>query len=254
MAGASTRTGEWVRRFHPAPTPTRLVCFPHAGGSATFFFPMSKALSPTVEVLPIQYPGRQDRRTEPCIDDIRRLADHVADELRPWLDRPITLFGHSMGATVAFEVAVRLERAGVTPLGLFASGCRAPSRYRDERVHLRDDAGLLRELANLSGTNTRVLDDEEIMRGVLPVLRSDYKAVETYRYRPVPPLRCPIIALTGVEDPQVTLDEAESWSRHTTGPFRLRTFPGGHFYLTSHAAAVMDLITGHVGTIAHSTD
>ncbi|MEU8252228.1 alpha/beta fold hydrolase [Nonomuraea sp. NPDC048916] len=250
MAGASTRTGEWIRRFHPAPNAARLVCLPHAGGSATFFFPMSKELSPSVELLAIQYPGRQDRRTEPCIDDIRVLADHIADELRPWLDRPIALFGHSMGAAVAFEVSVRLERAGVTPLVLFASGARAPSRYRHERVHLRDDAGLLMELATLSGTSSQVLDDEEIMRTVLPVLRSDYRAVETYRYRPVPPLRCPVIAMTGEEDPQVTLDEAESWSRHTTGGFGLRTFAGGHFYLTSHGAAVRDVITRHVGGTA----
>ncbi|MFG1949441.1 thioesterase II family protein [Nonomuraea sp. NPDC048826] len=247
MAAAPTRTGEWIRRFHPAPDAARLVCLPHAGGSATFFFAMSRDLSPAVEVLAVQYPGRQDRRSEPCVDDIRVLADHVADELRPWLDRPIALFGHSMGAAVAFEVAMRLERIGVTPVMLFASGSRAPSCGRRERIHLRDDTGLLKELASLSGTSAQVLDDEEIMRTVLPVLRNDYRAIETYRYRPVPPLRSPVMAITGEDDPQVTLEEAQSWSRHTTGGFALRTFPGGHFYLTSHGAEVRGLITRHLG-------
>lgn len=104
-------TGAWVRRFHPdgRDAAHRLICFPHAGGSASFYFPVSRALTPGVDVLAIQYPGRQDRRHEPCIDSIAALADALAEEVRPWCDRPVTFFGHSMGATLAFEVARRLE-------------------------------------------------------------------------------------------------------------------------------------------------
>jgi surfactin synthase thioesterase subunit len=240
-------TGAWVRRFHPAPgAATRLVCFPHAGGSATFYFPVSRAMSPSVDVIAIQYPGRQDRRREPCVDDLGRLADLVTAELRPWTDRPVALFGHSMGATLAFEVARRLERDGVVAAALFASGRRAPSAQRDEQVHLRDDDGLIADMKRLSGTSPQVLGDEEVIRMILPAVRSDYRAAETYRYRPGPPLNCPIFALTGDEDPHVTLDEARAWAGHTTAPFDLRVFPGGHFYLNAHAAMVMKLIAERI--------
>jgi len=246
MTDTHRDTDPWIRRFHPVPdATTRLVCLPHAGGSAPFFFPVSKAMSPSVDVLAIQYPGRQDRRGEPCVNDLNELADLVTERLQPWLDRPIALFGHSMGATLAFEVARRLERAGVVPLALFASGRRAPSRHRDERVHLADDAGLIADLRRLSGTDPQVLGDDELLRAILPAIRGDYRAAETYRYRPGPRLNCPIVALTGDSDPHVTMAEAEAWGEHTESAFTLRVFSGGHFYLTSHSAAVMREITEH---------
>jgi pyochelin biosynthetic protein PchC len=247
MAAAPAESTAWVRRFHPAPEArTRLICFPHAGGSATFYFPVSRAMSPAVDVLAIQYPGRQDRRAEPCVDDLRKLADLVVDELYPWIDRPVTLFGHSLGATLAFEVALTLRREGITPLGLFASGRRAPSRHRDERVHLSDDDGLVVDLKRLSGTESQMLDDDEVLRMILPAMRADYRAAETYRYEPGPKLDCPVLALVGDDDPQVSVDEARAWGEHTTAGFDLRVFPGGHFYLNTHAAAVMKAITEHI--------
>src|SRR5215203_6385281 len=110
----STEESLWARCFHPAPdAPAQLVCFPHAGGSASFYFPVSAQLSPTAEVFALQYPGRQDRRKESSPDDLATLADQVYEALRPRLkDRPTTFFGHSMGATLAFEVARRLEADG----------------------------------------------------------------------------------------------------------------------------------------------
>ncbi|MER6569566.1 alpha/beta fold hydrolase [Streptomyces sp. NPDC001093] len=243
----ATAAGASIRRFHPAPeAPHRLVCFPHAGGSASFYFPVSRAMSPGVDVLAVQYPGRQDRRHEPCVDSIPRLADLLVDEVRPWFDRPVTFFGHSMGASLAFELASRLEAEGLVLHGLFASGRRAPSTVRDERVHLLDDDGLIADITRLSGTDTQVLGDPEILRMILPSVRADYRAAETYRYTPGPKLRCPVFALTGDADPQVTLDEARAWSEHTSGAFTLGVFPGGHFYLNSRAAEVMAAIKNHL--------
>ncbi|WP_217170928.1 thioesterase II family protein [Streptomyces sp. AC512_CC834] len=251
MTGSSAEAGAWIRRFHPAPAaPTRLVCFPHAGGSATFYFPVSRAMSPGVDVLSVQYPGRQDRRGERCIDTIGELADAVVEELTPWADRPLTLFGHSMGASLAFEVALRLESRGIVPLGLFASGRRAPSRFRDEAVHRADDDQLIDELRKLSGTDSQVLGDPEILRMILPAIRNDYRAAETYRFRGGPRLACPVVALVGTEDAQVTEDEATAWAEHTTGPFRVRRFDGGHFYLNAHAVEVMSEISGHINGVS----
>ncbi|WP_406452468.1 alpha/beta fold hydrolase [Streptomyces sp. NBC_00876] len=234
----------WLRRFHPSEqAPVRLFCLPHAGGSASYFFPVSRSLSPSADVVAVQYPGRQDRRAEPCVTDVRDLADLVAAEMLPWCDRPVALFGHSLGATLSFEVALRLEAAGVTPAALFASGRRAPSRHRDnEQVHLAPDEQLLSTIRRMNGTDPAVLADEELLRAVLPAIRGDYRAAETYRYRPGPALTCPVVVLTGDSDPEVTPEEAHGWTTHTDGPCSFRTFAGGHFYLNDHAAEVIELI------------
>ncbi|MEU5545504.1 alpha/beta fold hydrolase [Streptomyces sioyaensis] len=251
MSSPLADDGLWCRRFHPAPDAgRRLVCFPHAGGSASFYHPVSAALSPRVDVLAVQYPGRQDRRQEPALDDIGLLADRIAEALEAWTDRPLTFFGHSMGALVAFEVARRLEREGDGPVRLFASGRRAPSAYRDEQVHRRDDDGIVAELRALSGTDARVLDDEEMLRMVLPALRSDYKAVETYRSEPGAVVRCPVTVLVGDDDPKTSLDEARCWDAHTTGACDLRVFPGGHFYLADRPTEVMDVLSEHFTSAA----
>ncbi|GAA1980877.1 alpha/beta fold hydrolase [Amycolatopsis minnesotensis] len=237
----------WIRRFHPAPdAPVRLVCLPHAGGSASYFFPVSRSLSPKVEVLAVQYPGRQDRRREECIGTLAGLADAIAPLLDAWTDRPLALFGHSMGASLAFEIALRLEQRGTVPVKLFASGRRAPSRFRDERVHERDDDGLIKEIKALSGTDSQVLDDDEILRSVLPAIRSDYKAAETYRFEFTdggPKLETPIHAMVGDSDPKATIDEVRAWGEHTTGDFELDTYGGGHFFLNEHAPKVIDTIS-----------
>lgn len=243
--------GLWVRRYHPAPdSPRQLVCFPHAGGSASFFHPVSAQLSSVAEVLSVQYPGRQDRRGETSPSDLGTMADEVYGALRDQLrSRRTAFFGHSMGATLAFEVALRFEEEGGELSRLFASGRRAPSRYRDEKVHLMGDDGVVTELKRLAGTDSSLLGDEEILRMILPALRSDYTAIETYRCAPGAALQAPITALTGDSDPKTSLDEAEDWRHHTKGDFDLEVFPGGHFYLGARAADVIALLKEHLHTV-----
>lgn len=236
-------TDPWIRRFQPAPeAPVRLVCLPHAGGSAALYAPYARALAPVADVLAIQYPGRQDRRAEPGVTRLELLADLVTDALGAWTDRPLVVFGHSMGALLGYEVTARLEAAGTPPRALVASGRRAPSRYREESVHLRTDEGVVRELRHLGGVDPAFLDEPELRAMILPAVRSDYEAIETYRHPPRAPLRTPLAVLTGDSDPQVTTEEAAAWAAHTTGDFTLRTFPGGHFYLNEHTPQVLSLL------------
>ncbi|MFE5792305.1 thioesterase II family protein [Streptomyces sp. NPDC056503] len=231
----------WLVRHHPAPgSDLTLVCFPHAGGSASYFRPLAGALAPRVDVVSLQYPGRQDRRNEPCIESVDGLADAITRALRPLAGRPLAFFGHSMGAMLAFETARRLAAGqGTEPLGLVLSGRRAPRTVREENVHLRDDAGLIAEIQKLNGTDPALLVDEDILRMALPSLRADYTAVETYVYREGPALDCPVRVFTGAADPQVNREEAESWAEHTASTFAVRTFPGGHFYLSEHPGEVI---------------
>ncbi len=242
----------WLRRFHPAPdSPVRLVCFPHAGGSASFYFPFSKALAHHAEVLAVQYPGHQDRWAESRVEDLHELARGAFEALRTYTDRPLALFGHSMGSTVAFETARLLEHeAGITPVVLFASGRRAPSVPQQGRyLHTEGDDVLLADLRAMSGTDSRLLAEEDLLREVLSVLRSDYKAGETYRYRPGRDLSCPITAYVGDDDPKAPVEEVRLWDRHTSGAFSLTVFPGGHFYLTDQAETVAGAVSEQLATL-----
>ncbi len=239
---------QWCRRYRPAGNPTaRLVCLPHAGGSAAFYLPVSVALSPGVDVVALQYPGRQDRRAETPIDDMSVLADRVHALVRRQPELPLILFGHSMGAVLGFEVTRRLEAdGGSAPVHLFTSGRRGPATYRNETVHLRDDAGIIAEVRKMSGTASSVLGDDEIMRAALPALRADYKATETYSCPAETTVSCPITALVGDNDPKTTVEEARAWGTHTTGGFDLKVFNGGHFFITDHAAEIIKLLDQHL--------
>ena len=258
MADHDDRLDLWFRRFRPAPdSEVQLICLPHAGGSASFFVPFTRLLAPSVEVVGVQYPGRQDRRAEPLIDDLHELADHVSTLLVSYLERspgrPFALFGHSLGAALAFEVVRRLEQStGPKPVGLIASGRRSPLVHIEETVHLQDDDGLLAEMRRLSGTEMELLDDAEFLQMILPVMRGDYRAIERYRYGGDGPVRTPISVLVGDADPRVSRSDAEAWQGLTGGGFDLRSFPGGHFYLNTQQPQVAQAVLESLRTFTAS--
>ncbi|GAA4617558.1 alpha/beta fold hydrolase [Actinoallomurus liliacearum] len=236
----------WLRCFQARPAAaTRLICFPHAGGSAAFYRPLAMAAT-EVEVHIAEYPGRADRLFEPLVDDAGRIARAVTEALGPLLDRPVALFGHSMGATIAHETARLLTARGVPPTHLFVSASRAshdrPGGPADEVLHDKDDDAFVAELVRLGGTDARALADPQLRELVLPYVRSDFRLIETYRHEPGPRLDLPITAFSGNADPIVTIAQAERWAELTTGEFTLRVFPGDHFYVVPHRDAVLAAI------------
>lgn len=246
MTLATTEAQLWIRRFHQAPVDApRLVCLPHAGGSASYYFPFSAALQPAVQVLAVQYPGRQDRRADPFLATVPEYAEAIFGALAEVPDLgEFALFGHSMGAVIGFEVTRLLEqRLGISPVRLFASGRRAPSRVRGERAHTLDDDGLVLELTTLDGTDSRLLADPEMRELLLPMIRSDYRAIETYRCEPGTVVSCPVTVLTGDIDPRTTDEEARDWKRHTSADCAVREFSGGHFFLNEHQEEIAEIIS-----------
>ncbi|MFF1630099.1 thioesterase II family protein [Streptomyces sp. NPDC058272] len=216
----------WFRRYPAARTPRlRLVCLPHAGGNAQLFHGWSLRLPGDVEVLAVRYPGRQERMTEPCAESMDELAGSVAGALAGYRDVPLALFGHSMGAAVAYEVAARLEETGPGPVHAFLSARNAPHRAPRSSLHRAADDVLLasvRRLGTLGGDPYGVPELRELL---LPVLRSDYRLIETYAPERPPRLRAPITAYVGAADPGCAVERVAAWAELTTGGFDLRSFP-----------------------------
>lgn len=230
----STAAGRWIsfRRDRPAAR-LRLFCFPHAGGGASTYRHWPAALPESIDVCPVQPPGRENRiREEPCstMDELVAAADGA---LAPLLDRPFALFGHSLGATVAYEWAQRLERRGApAPRMLLASARAAPTApLRFEPMFDLPLDAFKSRLAELAGTPAEILDNEEMMEILLPMLRADFEIHDTYRWRERPPLRCPIRVFGGRDDPAVSREELDAWHQVTTAPVAVEILPGDHFSL-----------------------
>jgi medium-chain acyl-[acyl-carrier-protein] hydrolase len=239
----------WVTVTCPRPSArVRLFCLPFAGGGASRYREWPAYLPEDVEVVPIQLPGRESRFCEPAIDSIEMLADQLTDGISGYLDRPFALFGHSMGALIAFELARRLRRVGFEPIHFFASGCRAPHvPSRSPKRHVLPDSQFVAALRNLNGIPPDLLENAEFMALLVPMIRSDFKLAETYRFRPQGPLSCPVSAFGGHQDDEVTDDDLEAWSHHTTGPFDVHLLPGDHFFVNSSRATLLRIVSSKIG-------
>ena len=250
LAGESG-SGRWIRGYRRVPGGVPLFCFPHAGGAASYFHPWSALLAPGIEVLAVQYPGREDRAAEPCVTNIPDMADQIRTALGSSLPGTFAFFGHSMGAVLAFEVARRLAREeGRGPAHLFVSGRAAPPRRQHRNLHRAGNPALIAELSSLGGTDPRILQSSEMLELILSAMRADYTASETYRFEPGLPLSCDITAMTGDRDGLNTIEDAAAWSAHTTGAVNVRVYPGGHFYLDDCRAQVLEVISSSLAASA----
>ncbi|BAW07023.1 thioesterase II family protein [Nocardia seriolae] len=240
----------WLRALKSDPAArTVLVCFPPGGGSVTAYRALAQRFGSGAAVFGVQYPGRLDRLADAPVPVLTELAERAAADLLAWpRDVRLAIFGHSMGATVAYETARRVEAGGRAVSHLFVSGRPAPAFEETSRVHEGPDAGLIAELERLSNDpeSVRILRDEPgLAELVLPAVRNDYRAVETYRHAPGAPLRTAITALVRSSDPTTSAAQAGEWRDYTAAGFDLATFPGGHFYLDlpENLTAIVDLIT-----------
>lgn len=219
----------------------RLFCFPYAGGGASIFRTWQSHLPREVEVCSVYLPGRERRLVEPRITRMDTLVRLVSAELAPYLNQPFALFGHSMGALISFELCrlMRRER-GTQPVHLFVSGYHAP-QLQDPEPSYYDfpETMFLDRLSRLNGTPKAVLEDPELIGLMLPLLRADFEAVQTYCYSAEPPLNVPITAFGGDQDLEVPPQSLEQWRNQTCLGFRAHILPGDHFFLNTARFALL---------------
>lgn len=224
----------WAVVPRPNPDPRlRLFCFPYAGGSAATYRTWSDVLPPDIEVQAIQLPGREWRLKEDLYTSVFPLVEDLAGVLKDLFDTPFAFFGHSLGALISFELARELRRRGLPlPERLFLSAHRAPHLPKQlPDIHDGPDEQFVEGLRRLEGTPDELLANEELMELILPALRADFAMAETYVCPPEPPLDCPISAFGGLGDEVTDRPKLEPWAEHTTGEFKLRMVPGGHFFV-----------------------
>jgi len=235
VVAGKTTSDPWIAFRKPNPRARlRLFCFSYAGGGASVYRTWHRDLPSDIEVLPVQLPGREGRLKEERFRHIDPLIETLMEVLPRYLDMPFAFFGHSLGAIVAYELTQKLRaELGKSPLYLMVSARRAPQVPPDEEpIYALSPEEFYEKLREFEGTPAEVLEHPELMELLEPLLRADFELNDTYEAKPdAPLLDCPITAFGGLEDKDVSRENLEAWREVTRGPFRLRMFPGGHFYL-----------------------
>jgi len=242
------KADRWLVRPQPIARPRlRLFCFPHAGGSPPIFNAWPNYLPANVEVTAVHLPGRGARFREPACRRLQPLLQALVGALEPQLDRPFALFGHSMGALVAFELARALQLRARLPHVLLVAAAPAPHLpLVGPPAHELPDTELVAHLQRLNGTPAELLENEEMLSLLLPSLRADLAVYETYHYQEAPPLACPIVAFGGQDDEHVDRAHLAAWKLHTTVGCAVQLFPGDHFFLSNARPALLQAIAREV--------
>lgn len=245
-----TDTTRWFRRQHPAAdAPSRLYCVPFAGGGPTAFRAWQHHL-PNTEIWAVHLPGRESRMLEPAFTDMDALMDVLLPAFTNHATEPFSIFGHSMGAMVAFELVRRLEASsGIRPQHLFVSGHGAPSvPANGEHYHELSHDAFVDKIRSFEGTPEAVLQHEELLEIFVPLLRADIALLETYSPDPASAVDTAITAFSSHADPEVPVAAMESWRFHTHGGFDFHTFAGGHFFWQTDPAPMLNAIRAALTT------
>jgi surfactin synthase thioesterase subunit len=222
------------------PWPRRLLCCPWSGAGASAFRFLAPLLPADVELYVLQLPGREERFNEAKLRRMHEVVAHALPDVMTLADSPLHLLGHSLGALVAYELALALRaQAGFEPDSLLVSGLSAPNvlaAASPSAWHRSSDAVFAAHISELGGTPRSIIESPAMLRALLPCIRADYELRETYEASSTLPLACPLLPCGGRGDRLLTPDGMAAWQRCSSAGQAPRWFDGDHFYLTAQPA------------------
>jgi medium-chain acyl-[acyl-carrier-protein] hydrolase len=223
-----------------------LFCIPYAGGSSHVYHSWKEWVHPNVNLIPIELSGRGKRFAEPMVGSMDEAIDDLYRILETRLDdTPFSLFGHSMGGLLAYELSHKIrEKIGQEPKHLFISASRPPHLNNNfNRLHLLEDSEFLARISLLGGTPSEALENQELMEIFTPIIKRDYMLFENYRYAPPEELlNCPLTVFTGIHDMTVSYSEALAWKEHTAKECNVLQKNGGHFFIHNITQQIVNTV------------
>lgn len=244
------KTNEWLS--FPKPNPDarlRLFCFPYAGGGAHIFFPWQEKLSPWIELCAIQLPGRGTRFSDKPYTYHKQIVNELLINMDGYFDKPYAVFGHSMGALLAYELVQEIQKRGLPQAcQLFVSGRRAMHINSESKsIYALPEPELIAELRKLNGTPVEVLDNKELMSLVLPVIRADFELCDTYTHNEdYDKLDINITAIEGSDDLRASGNPVLAWKDLTRGQFESKKLTGDHFFIHSSQQQLLNLLNNEL--------
>ncbi len=221
-----------------------LFCFPFSGGSFYSYKPFEKHVPRHIHVSGIDLPGHGRRMREPLLTDIHEMVEDIWMSIKDDLNAPYAIYGHSLGSTLAYLFTLKaIAENKPSPCRLFLSGRNAPSVNKRKNIHLLPKQEFIQKLLQYGGTSKELLQEKDLMEFMVPIMRADFQAVETYTYdRNAPRLAIPLTVMIGLNDVDVTYEEALKWQEVTTWKISVRQFPGGHFFIFDHLPEISRII------------
>lgn len=235
----------WYIAYKKNPLATiRLFCFHHAGGGASAYYPWIGYLSSHIEMIAIQFPGRENRFTEPLNNNINDIITQLSEGFNIYKNKPFLVFGHSLGALITYEFVKSINKLyTVYPQNMIISATKAPHLpFKMKHLSHLDNKDLIEELKVYNGIDERMLNNDEHLELFLPIIRNDFSIYENYRFSESNPFPCDILALSGAQDKTVTQEEILEWSAYTAGSFKHLSFPGTHFFINNNQKCIIEII------------
>lgn len=240
---ASVNTPWLVPIIENSQFPQKLFCIPYAGGAASVFRNWKSFLAPSIELYGIQFPGREARFSEPPITDLAIAVNQIAQNIELCNVKNFSIYGHSLGAAVALELTYELEKRGIYPKNLFISGKQSPNlkSLRKPIAHLPDKE-FLKELSSYNSTPMEVLQNQELIDLLLPMLKADFFLAENYLDDPSKIIHANLIAIGSLQDAWLTPTSLEGWHKKTRGKLTTHWLDGGHLFLNDDPKHLIELI------------
>lgn len=221
-----------------------LFCFHHAGGAASHFSDWQRHLPATIQVNAIQLPGRDHRYGESFYNSVSQIVDKLLTFEDVFREKPFVLFGHSLGAIIAFELTKTMQKKGLSPMALIVSGRSAPAlaHLQEPIHHLPDELFIKQLILRYGGLRSDVLQSAELMSLLLPRIRADVAMAESWKYEKTLKINCPLFVFGGDNDVSVSEDDLSGWQLESENKIRIFRFSGDHFFIETDKIAVMSKI------------